>query len=164
MPKPERALRHQLADPAEAEHAERLVVQLDAAELRALPRAAGERRVRLRHLARQRQEQRERVLGRGDHVRLRRVRDDHAALRGGVDVDVVHPHAGAAHGLESLGAAQQVRVELGRGADQDAVELADPALELLLVPVEAELDLETGVAQELHARLADLLLDEDLHA
>ena len=37
---PERALGHQLADAAEAEHAERLVVQLDAAELGALPGAA----------------------------------------------------------------------------------------------------------------------------
>ena len=160
----ERPLRHQLADAAEAEHAERLLVQLDTAELRALPRAAGERAVRLRHLARQREQQRERVLGRRDHVRLRRVRHDHAALRGRVHVHVVHPHPGAPDRLEPLGSVEQVGVELRRGADQDAVELADAALELVLVPVRADLDLEPGVAQQLHARVADLLLDEDLHA
>ena len=89
----ERALGHQLADAAEAEHAERLLVQLDAAELGPLPGAAGERAVRLRHLARQREQQRERVLGGRDHVRLRGVGHDHAALGGRVHVDVVHPHA-----------------------------------------------------------------------
>ena len=60
--------------------------------------------------------------------------------------------------------ASSVRVELRGGADQDAVELADPALELLLVPVEAELDVEPRVAQQLHAGVADLLPYEDLHA
>ena len=47
---------------------------------------------------------------------------------------------------------------------KSAVELADAALELAVLPVGADLDLETGVAQQLDARLADLLLDEDLHA
>ena len=53
--------------------------------------------------------------------------------------------------------ASRSRVELGGGADQDAVELADAALELVLVPVEPELDVEAGVAQQLHAGVADLL-------
>ena len=160
----ERPLRHQLTDAPEADHAKRLVVQLDAAELRALPGAMDERLVRLRHLASECQQQRERVLGRRDHVRLRRVRDDHAALGGGVHVHVVHPDPRAAHGLQALGAPEQLRVELRRGADQDAVELADPALELLVVPVDPELHLEAGVAQQLNPRVADLLLDEDPHA
>ncbi len=42
------ALGDELADPSEAEDPERLLAQLDAAELRALPLAAGQRRVRLR--------------------------------------------------------------------------------------------------------------------
>ena len=125
---------------------------------------AGERAVRLRHLARQRQQQRERVLRGRDHVRLRGVGDDHAALRGGVHVDVVHPHPGPADRLEALRPGEQVRVELGGGADQDAVELADAALELVLVPVEAELHVQAGVAQQLDAGVADLLPYEDLHA
>ena len=92
-PERPRALGHELADLAEAEDPERLLVQLDAGELRALPRAAGQRRVRLGNVARQRQQQRHRVLGGGDHVRLRRVGDDDPALGGGIDVDVVDPHA-----------------------------------------------------------------------
>jgi hypothetical protein len=82
---------------------------------------------------------------------LRRVGHDHAPLRGRLHVHVVHPHAGAPDGLQALGAVEQVRVELGGGADQDAVELADATLELVLVPVRADLDLEAGVAQQLDA-------------
>ena len=74
------------------------------------------------------------------------------------------PTPGPPDRLQALGALEQRRVELGGGADQDAVELADAALELRLVPVDADLDLEPGVAQQLHAGVADLLLDEDLHA
>ena len=95
----ERALRHQLADAAEAEHAERLLVQLDAAEARPIPGAAGERAVRLRDVARERQQHRQRVLRGGDHVGLRRVCHHDAALGGGVDVDVVHADPGAADDL-----------------------------------------------------------------
>ena len=54
-----------------------------------------ERRVGLRDVAREREQQRHRVLGGGHDVRLGRVGDDDPALRGGLDVDVVDAHAGA---------------------------------------------------------------------
>ena len=126
-------------------------------------RAADQRRVRLRHVAGERQQQRHRVLGGGDDVRLRRVGDDDAAAGGGGDVDVVDADAGAADGLEVVGLLEQLRGQLGRRADQDAVVVADPALELAVRPVDAEVDVETGVAQQLDAGVADLLLDEHLH-
>ena len=40
---------------------------------------------------------------------------------------------------------------------------ADPLRQLLIAPVEAEVDVEV-LAQQLHAGVADLLLDEDLQA
>ena len=91
-----RARGDELADAAEAEHAERLLVDLDAAELRALPLAGGQRAVRLRDVAGEREHQRDGVLGGGDDVRLRRVGDDDAALGGGLDVHVVDADARAA--------------------------------------------------------------------
>ena len=121
-------------------------------------------RVRLRDVAREREQHPHRVLGGGDHVRLRSVRDDDAALGGGVHVDVVHPDAGAADRPQAVGLGDQVGVELRGRADQHAVELADPALELAVLPVDPELDLEAGVAQQLDAAVADLLLDEDARA
>ena len=135
-------LSHELPDLPEAEDPERLLVQLDAGELRPLPLAADQRRVGLRHVARERQQQRHRVLGRGDHVRLRRVGDDDPALGGGVDIDVVHPDAGPANGPEPAGPRDQRRVELRRRPDQNPVVFADPLLELLARPPDPELDVE----------------------
>ena len=65
-PEPERATRDLLADAAEADHAERLSGELDAAPARALPAALLERRVRLRDVARERDDQADRLLGRRD--------------------------------------------------------------------------------------------------
>ena len=106
---PERAPRDLLADPAEAEHAERLVGELDPAPLRALPAALDERRVRLRDVARERDQQADRVLGRRDDVRLRRVRDDDPAPGRGVDVDVVDADPGAADHLQARARARSGR-------------------------------------------------------
>ena len=49
---------------------------------------------------------------------------------------------------------------LGRRADQDRVEIADPLGERLGVPVEPDLDVELG-PQQVDAGVGDLLLDED---
>jgi hypothetical protein len=76
---PERAARDLLADAAEAEHAERLVRELEPAAARALPAALLQRRVRLRDVAREREQQADRVLGGRDDRRLGRVRDDDPA-------------------------------------------------------------------------------------
>ena len=62
-------------------------------------RPAIERGVRLRNVAGQREQQRQRVLGRGDDVRLRRVGDDDAVLGRRRHVDVVDADAGAADRL-----------------------------------------------------------------
>jgi hypothetical protein len=71
------------------------------------------------------------VLGGRDHVGLRRVGDDDPALGGGDDVDVVDTDAGAADGAQVVGTAQQLGVELGRRADQDAVVAADSVGQLV---------------------------------
>ncbi len=156
----ERALGYELADAAEPDHAECLLVQLGARVLRPVPCTADECGVRLRDVPREREQHPHGVLGGGDHIRLRRVRDDDAALGRRVHVDVVHSDAGPADRAEAVRLRDQVRVELRRRPDEHAVELADPALELAVLPVDAELDVEAGVAQQLDAAVADLLLDE----
>ena len=62
----------------------------------ALPPTGLERGVRLRHVAGLREEQRHRVLGGREDVRLRRVDHHHAAAGGRLDVDVVEADAGPA--------------------------------------------------------------------
>ena len=126
---PERAPGDLPADPAEAEHAERLVGELDPAPLRALPPPLRQRRVGLRDVAREREQQPDRVLGGRDDVRLGRVRDDDPAPRRGVDVDVVDPDAGAPDHLQLRGARDHVGGDLRRRADDQRVVAADDLVE-----------------------------------
>jgi hypothetical protein len=151
----------ELADAAEPEHAEHLLVDLHPAELRALPLAAGQRAVRLRDVARQREHQRHGVLRGGDDVRLRRVGDDDAALGGRLDVDVVDPDPGAPDHAQVVGLLDQLRGQLRGRPDQDRVVVADALGQLLVAPVDPEVDVE-ALAQEVHAGVGELLLDEDL--
>ena len=156
------APRDELADPAEADHAERLAVELGALEPRPLPGPADQRRLRLGDVAAERQHQRQGVLGGGDRVRFGRVGDDDPAPGRGGDVDVVDPGAGAADDLEIVGAADQVLVQLRRRADQDRVVGADRLAQLLVGHLEPEVDVE-ALAQQIDPRVGDLLLDQDLH-
>ena len=153
--------RDQLADPAEAEDAERLGMQLDTGEPGAVPGTGDEGGMRLRHVAGQRQQQRHGVLGRCDHIRLRRVGDHDAQTGRGLDVDVVHADARARNDPQPGRPGQQARVKLGRRTDQDALELADPAHQLGIVPVEAAHDLDPGRTQQRLPGTADLLRDEN---
>ena len=95
------ALGDELADAAEADHAERLAVELGALELGAVPAPVDQRAVGLGDVAAEREGQRQRVLGGGDRVRLGRVGDDDPAAGRGRDVDVVDAGAGAADHLQA---------------------------------------------------------------
>ena len=99
------------------------------------------------------------LRGRGDR-RLGRVRDDDSAAGGGFDVDVVHPHSGAADHLEPLRVLEQVRGKLRRGADHDRVIGADLAGE---VAVRVDVDVEAR-AQKVDPGLCDRLANEDFRA
>ena len=76
--------------------AERLVGELDAGEALALPGAVAQRALGGADVAREREHQRDRVLGGRDDVGLGRVADDDARRGRRVDVDVVDADAGAA--------------------------------------------------------------------
>ena len=94
-------------------------------QLRALPPALLERRVRLRDVPRERDEQADRVLRGRDDGRLGRVRDDDPAPRRRLDVDVVDADARAADHLQPVGARDQLGGQLRRRADDDRVVAAD---------------------------------------
>src|SRR6266545_4616086 len=132
---------------------------VDAPEARPLPASLRERRVRLRDVARESEQEADRVLGSGDDRRLGRVRNDDAPTRGGFDVDVVDPDAGAADHLQLLGAFDQVLRQLRRRADDDPVVAADDLGE---IGVAVLVDLEMR-AEQLDARVRDLFANEDLH-
>ena len=155
-----RALRDQLADAAEADHAEGLAVELVAGELGARPLAGRKGGVGPRNVPGQRQREGQRVLGGGDRVRLGGVDHHDAALGRCIDVDVVDAGPGTAHNLEARGPLDQVGGDLRRRADDDRVEVADAVRELVVRHVEPELDVEV-LTQERDAGVGDLLLDQD---
>jgi hypothetical protein len=101
------------------------------------------------------------VLGGGDHVGLRRVGHDDAALGGGGHVDVVDADARAADGLQVGGLVDEVGRHLGGRPDQQAVVLADALREIEALDVERGVDVEV-LLEQVDAAGADLLGHEDL--
>ena len=154
---PEGPPRHLLADPPEAEHAERLAIQLDPAVAPTFPASLLQRCVRLWNVARERDQQADRVLGGGDDCRLRCVRDYDPAPRGRLDVDVVDPDSGPTDHLEAVGAFQHLGGQLRPRADHDRVVGAD-----LLGEVAVRLDVDVeALPQQLDTRVGDRLADQD---
>ena len=117
--------RHLGSDLAEPEHAERLLAQLDAHELRALPETGVQRAVGRREVARQREHHRDDVLGRGDGVAGGRVEDEHAVPRRRLDVDVVDADTGASDHAELGRRGEHLGGDLGLAAHHERVVVAD---------------------------------------
>lgn len=98
------------ADVTGAEDAERLVLELLARELGAIPLAFLHGRARCRGVTCGGEHERHGLLGSGHDVGERRVAHDDAALGGSLAVDVVDAHAGAADDLELVPASMTSRV------------------------------------------------------
>lgn len=101
------------------------------------------------------------MLGGGDGVRRGRIDHEAAMLRGGRDVDVVDPHAGAAHDLEAAaGRLEDLAGDPGAAPDDEGVAERDLGAQLLGAQVVGAVDVGEG-PEEVEARLAELLGDED---
>ena len=93
--------------------------------LRALPAAGLQGGVGLGHVAGLGQQQRHRVLGGREDVRLRGVDHHHAAVGGGLDVDVVEADAGPADDDEVGAGGEHLGGDVGGGADDQGVGALD---------------------------------------
>ena len=122
---PARAIGHDAADVAEADHAERAVEELHAHELVLLPVARLHRGRGLRDVARERDQQRDGVLGGRDVVAARRVHHDDAARGRGGDVDVVDADPGAPDHAQLAARGDHVGGHLGAAADHEPVGVGD---------------------------------------
>ena len=136
------------ADVAAADDAERLAGQLDAHEAVLFPFARLGRGVGRRDLAGEREHQRDGMLGGGDRIAEGRVHHDDAARRRGGNVDVVDADAGAADDLQLRRALEQLGGDLGRGADRQAVIVADDLGELVLVEPGLDVDLDPALLED----------------
>ncbi len=113
------------ANIAAADDAERLAEQLDPHKARLFPFPRLGRTVGRRDLAGQREHHRDRVLGGGNRIAIRRVHDDDAALGRGRDIDVVDADSGPADYLEGIGGADQLGGDLGRRPHREPVIAGD---------------------------------------
>ena len=154
------ALGDELADPAEADHADGLTEQFDTVEGAALPRVLTQRRIGSGDLAAGGHQQRHGVLGGGVDVRGGRVDHHHAPLGGGRDLHVVQTHAGTADDLEVGGGRQHLGVDGGRGAHEDRVGVLGRLEELRAIRAVDPSDLD-GVAERVDGRLGEFVGDED---
>ena len=107
------------ADAAHAEHAEGLAHEFNALEKFAVPFAGDHRSVRLRHLAREREQHGEAQFGGGHGIPARSVHHHRAVLRGSFDVHIVHAHAGAADHAQRLRRLDDFLGHLGFRADDE---------------------------------------------
>ena len=98
--------------------------------------------MRLRDVARLRQQQRDRLLGGADDVGLRRVHDHDAAAGGLLDVDVVEADPGARDDLEVGRRRQHLGGDLRGAADDQGVVGPDLPDQVALRQVGAHVDLE----------------------
>ena len=156
---PERAACDLLSDPPEPDDPEGLPCQLDAAPARAFPATLLERGVCLGDVAREGDDQADRLLRRRDDRGLGRVRDDDPAAGRGVDVDVVDPDPSPADHLQRARALDHLTSHPRRRADHDPVVALDDLVERR---VEVDVDVEPA-AQELDPRVGDRLANEDAH-
>ena len=157
------ALGHQAADAAQAEDRERLLEELDAHELAALPLVRVHGGVRLGGVARAGEEEAHGLLGGGHDVRRRSVADDHAAVGGGGHIDVVDAHARAADDLEVRARLDDLARDLGARAHDEGVVAGDRLDQLLGREIEQHVDLEALLAQNLDAGIRQLVGDQHLH-
>ena len=102
------------------------------------------------------------VLGGGDGVAGGRVHDDHAVAVGGVTVDVVHADSGAADGFELFRGGEDLGSDLGLGADDERVVVADDGDQLIGGEANLEVggDVRMGIEQ-FDPSFADGVRDED---
>lgn len=101
------------------------------------------------------------MLGGGDGVGGGRIDHEAPVLRGGRDVHVVDPHAGAAHDLEPpAGRLEDLAGDPGAAPDDEGVAEGDLGAQLLRAQVVGAVDVGEG-PEEVEARIAELLGDED---
>src|SRR5829696_5647046 len=138
-------------DAAQPDDADGLVGELDAHELRPLPRALAQGGVRRRDLPGGRQQQGHGVLGGADDVRRRRVHHHDPALGRSGDVHVVQPDPGAGDHLQVRRRGQGLGVDLGGAADHDRGGLTQRGQQRRAVgPVDVA-DLDVGPEHLQHA-------------
>ena len=161
----EGALGDLAADAPETEHAECFAENLRALKHFAIPLARGHRGLGRGDFAGQRAQHEEGQFGGRDRVAAGRVHQHHAAVRGGLDIHVVHADARAADDFELFGGLENLLGDLGFRAHDDGIDLGDHGQKLGL----GEALFEHGhlkfraLPEQFDAARRDWITDQNLH-
>jgi len=104
------------------------------------------------------------VFGGRANVPFGGVGDDDAAVRRGVDVDVVDADAGSADDREFVGGCEDFLGDLGARADDQSVRVRNRLEEVVALEFVARFDVVAGVSEYVQTRVCDRIRDENLHA
>jgi hypothetical protein len=149
-------------DATEADDAERLAGDLASGELAAqLPLARAHRAIAARHVAREREHERDRELGGGGRIAGGSVHHDHSARGGRIDVDVVHAHAGATDHLQARRRVEDRARHLGGRAHDECLHVVDARDELRFLEAGAHLGLEAVRREDVERLGGQLVADQD---
>src|SRR3546814_65064 len=85
-----------------------------------------------------------------------------AAPGGGGNVDVVYADAGAADDLQPVGGSDDLRGHLRRGADGEAVVLADDGFQLVRLQAGLHVHLDAALAEDFRRAVAQLIRNQYL--
>ena len=152
------------ADIAGPDDAQDLAGDFDAHEAVLFPLAGARGGVRFGDLPRQRQHQRNGMLGRRDGIAEGRVHHDDALLRRRRNVDIVDPDTGTADHLELGRRRDDLLGDLAGRPNGKTIILADDFEQLVLVLAEIGLvvDVDAVVLEDLHGGLGKLVGNENL--
>jgi len=140
-----------------------LAVQLDAHQPFLVPLAGAHPRIGCGDVAAQRQQHRQRVLGRRQRVLARRVHDQHAARGGGGHVDVVDARSGAPDDPQLRCRGDHLGGDGGRRAHHQSFGLGQRGELLVVRQAGPVVDVEAGFGEDAAAVRRDLVGEEDPH-
>jgi hypothetical protein len=108
-------------------------------------------------IAGEREHQRDSMFGGGDRIAERGVHHNNTLGGGGGNIDIVDTDAGAADDLEVGRGSEHLLGNLGRGADGEAVIVADDGDQLILGLAGNLVDLDSAVAEDLSGERVHLV-------
>ena len=102
------------------------------------------------------------MLGGGNGVPAGRVHHDDPACGRGIDIDIVHPDAGASDGFEILGRGDDIRADFGLAAHHEGGELGDDLQQFVVRQPRLESDIQlTSLGQGIDAGLRNGIRDKN---
>ncbi len=146
---------------AQAQDAQSLAPYLKPHEALAVPVAALQGSAGVRYVTGQRHHERDGMLRRRYDVARGRVDHHDALLCGRLQIDVVHPNAGAAHNLELAGSGDHLPCDLRLAADHQSVVLVRGPLQFIRGKAGADVYLGAELLENGDPVLGDRVADKN---